>query len=157
MNFKPKVCQTCSLEYTPTGSAQKFCPPCGEKNKRAWSLRWYHNNNGREYSKLYKREHRDTFVRVEDYVSVDDFRRLIVNTIENRRGSMISTKTTMRKILKRLGIYESSWLQKRNRGGLAISFYNIIVDEFKKHGGQYFGTTNYSGDQYQFLLRKVEK
>ena len=157
-NYGAKVCVKCSQEYKPTGAAQKFCVACGKINAREYRLKQYHENNGREYSRLYKREHRDTFVNIEDYISVDDFRKMIIDTIVNRRGNMLSTKTTMRRILKRLGVYNGSWLEKRNRGGLAISFYELILDEFEKHGGKYFGSRNQSGDQYQFpLLKKVEK
>ena len=58
--------------------------------------------------------------------------------------------------LKRLGIDEV-WGQKRNRGGLAKTFFEIVYEEFDRHGGVLFGTTKQAGDQYNFPLRKVEK
>jgi hypothetical protein len=37
MNIPDRVCERCGTEYTPTGTKQKYCPPCvkGERAKRS--------------------------------------------------------------------------------------------------------------------------
>ena len=156
-NYRPRTCEKCNIRYKPTGAVQRFCESCGIINRRERSLNWYHENNGRAYSREYKRARRNSAILIEDHVSEEDFRVMIVDSIVNRRGNMLATKSTMRKILRRLGIYEDSWLQKRNRGGLALSFYDILLDEFKKHGGVYFGNTSRAGNHYQFPVLKERK
>ena len=154
--YAPRECMRCEKEYTPTGSAQKHCKQCAPIHKREYNLRYYHENGGRAWNRQYKRDNRESTINLEDFCSEDDFRVMVVNMIQTRRGTMMSTKTTMRRLLKRLGIDEV-WGQKRNRGGLAKSFFEIVYEEFDRHGGVLFGTTKQAGDQYNFPLRKVEK
>ena len=155
--YKPRTCDRCSEEYTPTGAAQKVCVACRIPRKREKSLSYYHTHQGSEYSKLYKRSRRPEFVDIEAIIPLEEFREKIREVMNNRRGSILCTKTTMRRVLKDIGVYADVWLQKRNRGGFAMSFYEMIYDEFKAAGGVYFGTTQMAGDQYQFPLKERKR
>ena len=154
--YAPRECKRCGVEYTPTGSAQRYCGPCQPIHKREYNLNYYHENGGKEWNRQYKRENRESTINLEDFCSEDDFRSVVINTILTRRGNVLSTKTTMRRLLKRLGI-DAVWGEKRNRGGFAKSFFDILHEEFDNHGGVYASTTNQAGDQYQFPLKERKK
>ena len=46
MKWKPKICKTCQVEYTPTGSLQQFCLPCGVLNTRQTKVTYRLNHKG---------------------------------------------------------------------------------------------------------------
>lgn len=32
--FKPRICQTCNIKYTPTSTRQKYCPVCSKAHMK---------------------------------------------------------------------------------------------------------------------------
>jgi len=74
--------------------------------------------------------------------------------IDNRKGSMLSTKSTTRRALRQVGLYDETWGSKRNRGGVIMALYDVVLDEFEKKGGVYFDNTRDAGDHYQFPLKE---
>jgi hypothetical protein len=52
MQCKPKACQCCSVEFVPTGRAQKYCVNCSIQVKRQIRNLWFSNKRRAEGKKI---------------------------------------------------------------------------------------------------------
>jgi len=143
--WKPKICKVCSLEYIPASSNQRYCMSCRKDARRERQRAYGQLETTKENQRVLKRELYNE-VRFKSVIPKDTFKCLVQDTIDRRKGDIMSVKSIGRFVLKKLGMWDDLPSHSPERE----TCYVMVRDMMSECGAHEFGWTYRSGIQMKF-------